>query len=91
MSVNSKMTAIANPIRTLMGKTNKLGMDAMASDLGNVVGEVDTQSTLIQRIKTALEDKSAAGYEEGYSQGYAEGGEAAIAALPVYNGEVEDV
>ena len=76
MSVNSKMTAIANPIRTLMGKTNKLGMDAMASDLG---------------IKTALEDKSAAGYEEGYSQGYAEGGEAAIAALPVYNGEVEDV
>lgn len=56
MSVNSKMTAIAEPIRMLTGKTNKLGMDAMASDLGNVVGEVDTQATLVQQLKSAISE-----------------------------------
>ena len=56
MSVNSKMTAIANPIRTLTGKTIKLGMDTMASDLGNVVEEVDTQATLVQQLKSAISE-----------------------------------
>lgn len=59
MSINSKMTAIANPIRTLMGKTVKMGLDAMAEDLGVAVTEVDAQNNLIQQIKTALADKAA--------------------------------
>ena len=61
MSVNSKMTAIADPIRTLMGKTGKLGLDAMANHLGDAVTEVDAQAALIQQIKTALEGKAAGG------------------------------
>lgn len=54
MSINSKMTAIANPIRTLMGKTGKMGLDAMAEDLGVAVTEVDAQNNLIQQIKEGL-------------------------------------
>lgn len=61
MSVNSKMTAIADPIRTLTGKTGKLGLDAMATNLGNAVTEVDAQAALIQQIKTALEGKAGGG------------------------------
>lgn len=59
MSVNSKMAAIAEPIRTLMGKTGKMGLDAMAEDLGVAVTEVDAQNNLIQQIKTELEGKMA--------------------------------
>ena len=54
MSVNSKMTAIADPIRTLMGSTGKMGLDVMASNLGNAVNEVDTQNSLIEQIKAGL-------------------------------------
>lgn len=61
MSVNSKMTAIADPIRTLTGKTGKMGLDAMATNLGNAVTEVGAQAALIQQIKTALEGKAAGG------------------------------
>ena len=61
MSVNSKMTAIADPIRTLTGKTGKMGLDAMATNLGNAVTEVGAQAALIQQIKTALKGKVAGG------------------------------
>ena len=54
MSVNSKMTAIANPIRTLSGKTGKMGLDDMADNLDNAVTEVDEQAALIQQIKAGL-------------------------------------
>ena len=63
MSVNSKMTAIADPIRTLKGATGKMGLDVMASNLGEVVNECDTQADLIAQIKTALADKAAGGVE----------------------------
>lgn len=63
MSVNSKMTAIADPIRVLKGEKGKMGLDAMASNLGEVVNECDTQADLIQQIKTALADKAAGGVE----------------------------
>ena len=63
MSVNSKMTAIADPIRTLMGSEGKLGLDAMAENLDEAVAKVDTQADLIQQIKTALADKAAGGVE----------------------------
>ena len=59
MSVNSKMTAIADPIRTLMGSEGKMGLDAMAENLDEAVAKVDTQAELIQQIKTALEGKAA--------------------------------
>ena len=56
MSVNSKMTAIANPIRTLMGKTDTMGLDAMANHLGNAVTEVDNQNGIIQELKNAISE-----------------------------------
>lgn len=61
MSVKSKMTAIADPIRTLIDTTNKLGLDEMANNLGSVVASVDKQNDIIQQIKTALQGKSAGG------------------------------
>ena len=54
MSVNSKMTAIADPIRTLMGSTGKMNLDAMANELGIAVNEVDAQNSLIEQIKVSL-------------------------------------
>lgn len=64
MSVNSEMTVIANNIRTLTGKTEKMGLDAMQSNLNSAVNEVDTQADLIKQIKAALEGKAAAGGAE---------------------------
>lgn len=61
MSVNSKMTAIADLTRTLTGKTEKMGLDAMKSNLSSAVNEVDTQDDLIQQIKTALQGKATGG------------------------------
>lgn len=61
MSVHSKMTAIADKIRTLLGLSGKLGLDAMASNLGTAVNACDSQSELIAQIKTALEGKAAGG------------------------------
>ena len=65
MSVNSKMTAIADPIRTLSGETGKLGLDAMADHLNNAVSEVDSQYAIINQIKTALEGKASGGGSGG--------------------------
>ena len=59
MSIHSKMTAIAAPIRMLMGSTEKMGLSAMAENLDDAVGSVDTQAALIQQIKTVLVDKAA--------------------------------
>lgn len=61
MSVNSKMTAIADKIRTLLGLSGKMGLDAMANNLGIAVNECDSQAALIAQIKTALVGKVAGG------------------------------
>ena len=58
MSVNSKMTAIADQIRTLQGGTGKLGMDAMAAQIGTANDTVTAQALLISRIQAALEGKA---------------------------------
>lgn len=59
MSVNSKMTAIADKTRELVGLTGTMGLDAMAANLGTAVNACDSQAELIQQIKTALEGKAA--------------------------------
>ena len=58
MSVSSKMTAIANKIRTLLGISGTMGLDAMATNLGTVQDEVDGQSELISQIATVLSGKA---------------------------------
>lgn len=60
MSVNSKMTAIADKIRSLLGITGTMGMDAMATNLQSAVSEADTQTSLIAQIEAALEGKTGA-------------------------------
>lgn len=64
MSVNAKMTAIANEVRTLSGVADKLNLDDMASHTKDANTEVNTQEDLIEQIKTALQGKSAVGDAE---------------------------
>lgn len=61
MSVNSKMTAIADEIRELSGTSNALGLDAMASNLGEANDEVSSQVQLLAQAVAALEGKAAGG------------------------------
>lgn len=61
MSVNEKMTAIANEVRTLSGVSDKLGLDEMASHTKDANTEVDTQKDLIHQIAEALQGKAAVG------------------------------
>lgn len=58
MSVNSKMTAIASRIRTLLGLSNTMGLDAMATNLGTAQAEVDEQAALIAQISSVLNSKA---------------------------------
>lgn len=63
MSVNAKMTAIADEVRALSGVTDSLGLDAMANILnvenGNFMSNLETQDSLIEQIRTALQGKAA--------------------------------
>ena len=59
MSVNSKMTAIADKIRSLLGINGKLGLDAMDTNLESANTEVATQEELMEEILTTLAEKSA--------------------------------
>ena len=72
MSVNEKMTAIANEVRTLSGASDKLSLDEMASHTKDANDEIATQDDLIQQIQTALIGKVANDrYDEGYADGLA--------------------
>ena len=68
MSVNAKMTAIADKMREKTGKTEKLNLDQMAEtvdevyDAGNMAGLTDGDAVGYERGRT-----------EGYQTGYAEG------------------
>ena len=61
MSIHSKMTAIADPIRSLSGETGTMGLDKMAGHLEDAVVEVNTQNALVEQIKSALAGKAAGG------------------------------
>lgn len=50
MSVNSKMTAIADKIRALLGVSGKMGLDAMATNLG-------TEQTNVANAFTSIGNK----------------------------------
>ena len=50
MSVNSKMTAIADKIRSLLGITGAMGLDAMATNL-------ETEQTNVASAFSAVGDK----------------------------------
>ena len=58
MSVNSKMTALADEVRTLSGATAKLGIDAMTTNVQSANTEVSDQSDLIAQISAALDGKA---------------------------------
>ena len=65
MSVNSKMTAIADNTRELLGISGKMGLDSMALNLGTAINESDTQADLIAQIKIALNGKAIEGGGSG--------------------------
>jgi hypothetical protein len=48
MSVNSKMTAIADAIRLKTGKTDRLTLDEMASAIVNISGDTDIEDSLVK-------------------------------------------
>ena len=58
MSVATKMTAIADKIRSLLGLTGPMGLDAMTTNLNEVINEVDVQNNLINQIIAVLENKN---------------------------------
>lgn len=61
MSVNTKMTALADQVRTLSGGTGVLGIDAMTNAVKGGNDEISGQSDLIAQISAALEGKAAPG------------------------------
>lgn len=67
MSVNTKMTAIADEIRTLSGTTGTMGLDAMATNVNSANTKVDSQSDLLAQIVAALEAKGANGTFETWT------------------------
>lgn len=61
MSVNSKMTALADEIRELSGTSETIGLDAMTNYVGEANTDVATEADLIEQIASALEGKAAGG------------------------------
>lgn len=61
MSVNSKMTALADEIRELSGTTTTKSIDAMTIDVDAANTEISEQMDLIAQITSALEGKAAGG------------------------------
>lgn len=58
MSVNAKMTAIADEVRELSGTTGAIGLDAMATKIGEANDEIGSQSDLLTEIAAALAGKA---------------------------------
>lgn len=61
MSVNSKMTALADEIRELSGTTEAIGLDAMKAHVGEANDEVASQVELLVQAVAALKGKAGGG------------------------------
>ena len=61
MSVNSKMTAIADEVRELSGASEAMGLNDMASTLVEANTEIDSQVELLAQAVAALEGKVGGG------------------------------
>ena len=55
MSINVKMTALADEVRALSGGTIKVGIDDMTADLNTANNEIDSQIDIIALIKSTAE------------------------------------
>ena len=58
MSINTKMTAIADEVRKISGVENKLGIDDMTLKIEEANAQIEVQSDLISQISTLVEQKS---------------------------------
>ena len=58
MSVNEKMTGLANEVRDLSGSTGTKSIDEMTSDINAANTEIVEQTSLLMQIITALEGKA---------------------------------
>lgn len=67
MSVNSKMTALADEIRVLSGTTEAMGLDAMEAHVGEANDEVASQVELLAQAVAALQGKAGGSAESGGS------------------------
>ena len=65
MSVNTKLTAIADEIRELSGTSGAMGLDAMATHVGEANDEVGNQTELLAQVFAALDGKAAGGGGSG--------------------------
>lgn len=65
MSVNEKMTALADEVRELSGTESAKSIDAMTSDIDAANTEINEQAGLIEQIVTVLENKAAGGGGSG--------------------------
>lgn len=61
MTVNTKMTALADEIRELSGTSTPKGLDTMTSDISNANVEIDNQVGLIEQIISAVDELPEAG------------------------------
>lgn len=61
MSVNTKMTALADEIREISGETGKLGIDAMTTKVSEANDQVAEIESLISELDAALDGKSVSG------------------------------
>lgn len=58
MSVNSKLTALADEIRVLSGTTYTMGLDAMKAHVDEANDEIASQVELLTQVVAALEGKA---------------------------------
>ena len=61
MSINSKMTALADEVRQLSGTTTPKGIDTMISDIDTANIEIANQEDLIAQIASAVDNLPEAG------------------------------
>lgn len=61
MSVNTKLTNLANEIREISGTTTKKSLDVMASDISAANDLIDEQEELIAQLQAAVDSLPEAG------------------------------